>query len=205
MTRLYLIRHGEIDANRAQHWHGSTDSALNATGHRQAELMAAHLSRAVPALSAIYASPLQRTYDTAGYLAKAAEAPLIGDPRLVEYSVGVFEGRAYSWLREDGFFERMAADLDYAPEEGESVNEVCSRVTSALYDIAARHSDEDVAIVGHGAALAIAMSQMLEQKPYPFYPYHMSNTGVSELTVDASVKLVAFDQTNHLEDADTAA
>ncbi|MFM7119070.1 MAG: phosphoglycerate mutase family protein, partial [Gammaproteobacteria bacterium] len=36
MAQLLLVRHGQIRANIKGHWHGSTDSPLTWTGHRQA-------------------------------------------------------------------------------------------------------------------------------------------------------------------------
>ena len=34
-TRLWLVRHGQIQANVDGRWHGSTDSPLTATGEAQ--------------------------------------------------------------------------------------------------------------------------------------------------------------------------
>ena len=36
-TVIYLVRHGEIDANVARRWFGSTDGELNANGIAQAD------------------------------------------------------------------------------------------------------------------------------------------------------------------------
>ncbi len=57
-------------------------------------------------------------------------------------------------------------------------------------------------LVGHGAAFAILMAQLIDGAAYPFYDHHMSNTGVSrlEVTVDNVVSRPMFDDTGHLSE-----
>ena len=58
MTTLYLIRHGETDHNSSGRMQGWLDIPLNATGLRQAELLARRFKG--KRMDAIYASPLAR-------------------------------------------------------------------------------------------------------------------------------------------------
>ncbi len=69
---------------------------------------------------------------------------------------------------------------------------------SAFNEIRQKHAGEKVALVSHGAAMAIALSDLLKGSPFPFFDYHMSNTGVSQLVWGDSVALASFNDTAHL-------
>lgn len=198
-TTLYLIRHGEIEANVSRHWHGSTDSELNEKGRLQAQQMAVHMAHHHPEISAVYCSPLQRTFHTAAPLAKKLNLKLEAEDDLREYSIGDLEGTAYEVLMDEHkFFESIASSQDYAPAGGESPNQVCSRVVTALTRLRNRHLGQSIAIVSHGAALGIALTHLLENRVYPFHDYHMVNTGISKLIWSLKPRLEFFNMSEHL-------
>ncbi len=200
-TTLFLIRHGQIEANVDRHWHGSTDSHLNALGKRQAESMAEFVTRAHPEICTVYCSPMQRTMDTASPLAARLGVDLIPEDRLREYGIGELEGTPYEDLADvHGFFEKIRTSQDYAPPGGESPNQVCLRIVQALEQLRARHVGEAVAVVSHGAAMGIALTHLLEHRVFPFHDYHMVNTGYSKLVWAADPSLEFFNRSVHLND-----
>jgi broad specificity phosphatase PhoE len=69
---------------------------------------------------------------------------------------------------------------------------------SAAQEIRDRHTGEHVALVSHGAAIAILLSQLFNGIPFPFSGYHMSNTGVTLINWDFEPELISFDETLHL-------
>jgi len=198
-TTLYFIRHGEILANVERRWHGSTDSELNELGLQQAQCLGEYLKGNNSGISAIYTSPLKRTYRT---------AELVGSPigitphpisELVEFGIGELEDTPYEVLSEEiGFLEDIATDFHYAPPGGESVNQVAERMVSAIKNIAASHLGDEVAIVSHGAAIGIALAQLMDGTPFPFYQYHMDNTGVSKFIYSETIEMVFFNKVDHL-------
>lgn len=201
MTTIYLVRHGEIDANVARRWHGWTDSDLNDTGRLQARRMGAHLAALSPEISAVYSSPLRRTMDTARSLARLLETEPVTHDGLREWGIGHWEDQPYDVLRDKHkFFDAIAEDLDYAPPEGESINQVCSRMIGALEEIRARHAGESLALVGHGAALAITLANLLDGAPVPFYQYHMDNTGITKLIWRDRPVIEFFNVRDHLDE-----
>jgi broad specificity phosphatase PhoE len=199
-TSLFLIRHGEIDANANRHWHGSTDSALNVIGRSQAEQMAEHVAKHHPEISAVYCSPLQRTRHTAAPLAKRLQLELQPESDLREYSIGELEGSPVDTLiRKHNFFELIHESQDYAPAGGESVNHVRRRMVDAVIRLRDLHEGESIALVSHGAAIGIALSHLLEDKVYNFQKYHMGNTGFSKLVWSSEgVRLEFFNNSEHL-------
>jgi len=198
-ARLLLVRHGEIDANREQRWHGSTDSLLTPRGHEQVGRLVAHLARAHPDVVAVYTSPLQRAQQTANPIATALGVPLMLVPGLAEFGIGVFENELYADLAgRHGFFDRIASDPAWAPAGGESLGAVADRVSATWRQIAGAHPGAEVVVVSHGAAVAAALALLLDGDPRGWTRYHQRNTSVSELELEPTARVIAFDRVDHL-------
>jgi 2,3-bisphosphoglycerate-dependent phosphoglycerate mutase len=198
-ARLLLVRHGEIDANLAQRWHGSTDSRLTARGHEQVRRLAAHLARTHPGAVGVHTSPLERAQETARPIAAALNVPLALAPALAEFGIGVLENELYADLAGRlGFFEQIAANPDWAPSGGESLGAVAARIVTAWRDIAAAHPAAEVVVVSHGAATAAGLAMLLDGDPRGWTRYHQHNTGLSELELGREPRLLSFDRVDHL-------
>ncbi|MEJ6591045.1 MAG: histidine phosphatase family protein, partial [SAR86 cluster bacterium] len=87
-TTIYLVRHGQIDANVDRRWFGSTDSNLNAQGLQQADRLTALFQEQYPAITASYSSPLKRTMRTAKGVTGDFFGPASAHPGLREYAIG---------------------------------------------------------------------------------------------------------------------
>ena len=202
-THLILIRHGQIQANVDKRWHGWTDSALTDIGLSQAERVAERIHREHPDVSAIYASPLQRTFNTAQKIAEILQLEVIPEPGIKEYGIGVWEGETFSDLHKKfNFFSQVDADPDYAPEDGESIAQVGDRVSTALQSFLSRHPNEKVVAVSHGAALALGLAGLFDQDWYAWDKYHFLNTSVTEVTIGPDPKLLRFNCVEHLAGMD---
>jgi probable phosphoglycerate mutase len=199
-TRLLLVRHAQIGANLDLRWHGSTESDLTEHGREEVRRLAAHLERIRPDAAAVYTSPLQRAQQTARPIADALRVPLIVAPGLAEFAIGILENETYADLAgRHRFFEQIEADLDWAPPGGESLGAVGARVVAAWRAIAKDHPDAEVVAVSHGAAIAAGLALLLHQDPRTWVRYRPRNTGVSELELGPTPRLVAFDLIDHLD------
>src|SRR5436190_23897440 len=135
---LYFVRHGETDWNAEGRYQGARDIPLNDRGRGQAalngELLKQLLERAerAPTDFTWYVSPLGRTRETMDLVRKGTGEPLPDvtiDPRLIEISFGIYEGRLHSEIdaagREGGAGgmpiagERDARFWYFRPPEGE--------------------------------------------------------------------------------------
>jgi broad specificity phosphatase PhoE len=208
-TTIYLARHGEIKANVDQRWHGSTDSELTDAGKEQAELLASYLHGGEIAFDAIYTSPLKRARQTAEPTARLLGIEPLPLDGLAEFDIGVLENRSYEdLLNKDGFYRRIEEDINFAPPRGESVIQVGARMIDAIRKVGREHAGETVLMVSHGAAIAIALSYLLDGAYYPFHQYHSSNTGLTHLsipgdaiesdTMGEAIELRSFNRTDHL-------
>ena len=198
-THLIIIRHGQTQANVDHKWHGSTDTALNQTGEQQAQKAAERIAREHTDIAAIYASPLQRTLHTALRIGELLDIEVITDPRLQEYGIGSLEGTSFDDLRnQHNFFDLVAADPHYAPDRGESIHGVGTRVRSAFEEFAANHRGEKVVAVSHGAAMALALAGIFHDDWYQWHRFHFQNTAVTELQLGSSPRLLRFNCVHHL-------
>jgi probable phosphoglycerate mutase len=151
-VRLFLVRHGEALANPDLRYLGSRDDPLTDRGRWQATQLAQALAT-IP-LAAVYTSPLRRALDTALPLASAHRLDPISDARLVEGSMGTWEGlrRAEILARspEDvAHHQRWEADPTCGPPGGESIANVRSRVVACVQDLAERYGGSSVVLVSH--------------------------------------------------------
>lgn len=199
MARLLLLRHGQIRANRLGHWHGSTDSPLTWTGRRQVARTARHIARS-HAPAAIYSSPLKRCRDTAAAVAKRTGVPVTVVDELREYAIGEWEGMAFRQLmREHNFVEVATRDDNFAPPAGESLRQVAERIVPALERIDGRHGeDQQVLVVGHGAALAVALGTLLDGHARHWVNYHFANCSLTELSLKPIPYVNYFNLIQHL-------
>lgn len=201
-THLILIRHGQINANVEKRWHGWTDSSLNATGKQQAERAAARIAEEHPDISMLYASPLQRTRHTAEAIARLLNIDLVLEPDLREYGIGILEDAPFLDLEhKHGFFTRIRNDLDYAPEGGESVNQVTARISQAFARFMQQHQGEKILAVSHGAVMALGLARLLHNDPLEWDRYFFHNTSVTEVTLGPSPQLLRFNCIQHLQES----
>ena len=200
MAKLLLLRHGQILANREGRWHGSTDSALTLKGRRQVKRTARYIAGAAPTLEAIYTSPLQRCRDTAGVVARRLKMNCIVEEGLREYAIGEWENMRFKQLAEEHrFFETTRDDHDYAPPGGESLKEVAGRIVSAIRVINERHEGEaQVLLVGHGAAMAVALGSLLDENPGEWTNYPLANCSLPELVLSPAPYVNFLNSTYHL-------
>lgn len=158
---MWLVRHGQTNWNVEGRWQGQTPAAppLNATGLAQAEALAAQLDGAQ--FAALYSSDLTRARQTAEIIARRAGLPVAFDARLREVALGDWEGLlgsdvAARYSRE--LEERRRDPVRSRPPNGETVEELATRLSAALGEIAARHAGAPrVLVVTHGLAMATTL------------------------------------------------
>jgi alpha-ribazole phosphatase len=149
--RLYLIRHGEVEATAAGKLLGRTDTSLSERGLEQARLLAEMLSTA--RLSAVYSSDLQRARMTAEIIAKRSNLKVQESSAWREIDMGKWEGRTVAALHNDA--PQLIGQLFNDPASfkypmGESFAAFIARVQGALDQLLITHSRGDVALVAHG-------------------------------------------------------
>lgn len=161
-TRLYLIRHGATQLTAEDRFAGAVGVDLSDEGRHQAQRLSQRL--ADDAIKAVYTSPLSRTVETAGILARPHGLALVHRDGLREISHGRWEGLTRREV-EDRFPDEYAAwEMDpftFAPQSGESGLLVLARALPVVREIVLAHPGETVAVVSHKATLRLILSSLL--------------------------------------------
>jgi len=164
---LILLRHGRTAWNAAGRAQGHTDVPLDDVGRAQAAGAASAIAALAPVL--VRSSDLARAAETADVVAAACGLPVARDPRLREYDVGeragltipefaaAFPSEHARWAAAGGSFE--SAD---SVAGAESTSDVLARMLPALRSaFSALAPGETGVVVGHGAALRVALLALL--------------------------------------------
>ena len=155
---IYLIRHGETDANAARIVQRPT-VPLSARGRVQAAALARRL--AAVGIVGVASSDLNRAAETAAALATATGAVVEWDAGLQERNYGDVRGIAYADLPEDIFGPA------YAPPGGETWERFHARVDAAWERVTARAAGTPghLAVVTHGLVCQRILAAHLDPPP----------------------------------------
>lgn len=129
--KLLLVRHGQTDFNVSHRLPGQLPGVLlNAEGEHEARTTAEAL-RDLP-LTAIIASPLERTMATAAALNEGRGLEIKQDRDLLDTNYGRFSGQCWDDLdKRDPVWERYTSDPQHAPPGVESFAQVQKRAVRA--------------------------------------------------------------------------
>ena len=162
-TRLWLIRHAEVEPRYQRTFGGQIDMNLSPRGHAQAARLADYLHG--KPIDAIYASPMKRVQQTLAPLLKnGAPVPTIL-PGLREVDFGDWSG--YNWEQVQAKFGVHPYDwLDViergAVPKGESSLQFRARVEPCLFEIIRRHPGKIAAVFCHGGVIRMLLAILLE-------------------------------------------
>lgn len=158
MTRILIARHGETDWNREHRFQGHADPPLNELGRQQARELAEALAGS--GVTAVYASPLVRARETAEIVAAALALPVETRAALREVDVGSWQGLTRTEVEQrfpEGF-RRWLVDFSHGWDNGESYDELGTRVVAGLLELARRHTGERILVVTHGGPMRAAQA-----------------------------------------------
>ena len=152
MTILHLVRHGQSDWNAANRFQGHVDRPLTDLGRTQAEALAREL--ASTALEGIYSSPLRRALDTATAVAAGRDLEVVAHDGLREVDVGSWAGLTRVEVEErfPAEFRRWVEGGD-GWEDGETYEQMSTRVLAATVRIADAHGGGEILVVSHGGPI----------------------------------------------------
>lgn len=156
--KLYIVRHGETDWNKARKIQGQSDIPLNEFGRHLARETAKGLADVH--FDLCFTSPLSRAKETAQIILDGRDVPIIEEPRIEEMAFGEYEGKCCSsegWELPEEFRRFFDGPDRYrAPAGGEDFGQVRDRTGEFLEDLARdpKYEGKQILITTHGAALA---------------------------------------------------
>lgn len=160
-TLLLLVRHGQTPTTGATLPGRAKGLHLADQGHVQAGAAAARIA-GLKDVAAIYASPLERTRETAAPIAKALGLKVQAERGLLECDFGEWTGAKLSDLRkkpEWATVQRYPSGFRFPG--GESFVEMQQRIVSTLDRLAAAHRGKAVVAVSHADPIKAAVAHAL--------------------------------------------
>ena len=180
--RLFVLRHGETVFTRERRFAGWRDVPLTDAGLRQSEAAAAALSGV--AISAVFASPLERARTSAEAVAKPHRVAVQIMPAFRELGFGAWEGRTRAEVEaaEPALYDvwRTAPDRFAAPG-GESLPTVAKRVAEGIETLRADHDGESVVLVTHAVVIRLIVLDGLGLGPARLWSIDASPASITEL------------------------
>ena len=164
-TRLYLIRHGEVESRYHQVFGGSRiDMALSPLGQQHGHAISQWLSNTK--IDSIYASPMLRVQQTLAPLAvqRELQPTVISDLREVDF--GDWTGHRWDGIHEHfgvSAFDWLEIIETTGIPQGESAAELTQRVQPALLKVLHDSPHQSVAIFCHGGIIRVILALMLGQ------------------------------------------
>lgn len=165
-TRVFLVRHGATILTAEDRFAGATDVPLSDEGREQARRLAQRLRH--EKISAVYATTLGRTQETARIIADPHDLPIQIRDGLKEISHGHWEQMTRREVEAQWPAEAAAWDKDpytFAPTDGESGLAVTARALPVLMEIVRHHVGQNVLVVSHKATIRLLLSSLLGFDP----------------------------------------
>lgn len=203
--KLYLIRHGQTDWNVIRRLQGQVEIPLNEFGEELARKTGEGL-KDIP-FAACYTSPLGRAKQTAKLILEERDVEIIEDPRLLEMSFGIYEGRDLT-DREDVRLKNYREGFNHpekyiAPEGGETYQELMNRTKEFLDEIIniPEYQDKNIMITTHGVALAALLTGIKGNSLEDFWQEGVhKNCGVACVEVIGGSYKILFENKVYYED-----
>jgi Fructose-2,6-bisphosphatase len=191
MIRLYLIRHGETEWNKARRFQGWTDIELSDEGVEQARLLGQRFTKIN--IDEIYASPLKRAVATALPIAKTKGIDIIKNENFKEINFGEWEGMTASEI--SAKYGKDFDDFIVAPEKGEfpgdiSFDKVIDRIKVGLEEVLYEKKDKNIVIVSHGGIIRLMIQYLMEFDGEWYNKTWIDNTSISLIEIRKRGKLM---------------
>lgn len=170
-TRLFLLRHGEVETRYHRVFGGRIDMELSERGHEQAGRLSNWLARRP--FDAVYASPMRRVQLTLDPFRRHFAGEVTVLPGLREVDFGDWTGlgwdevqqrfgvSAYDWLQ---LLERNHV------AGAENLQHYHERIAQCLEVILREQAGKTVAVFCHGGVIRMALSILLKQ-PLSFFEH----------------------------------
>jgi probable phosphoglycerate mutase len=161
--RIVLWRHGRTEWNATGRFQGQTDISLDEVGREQADGAARRLASLQP--ERLVSSDLHRARDTMAALAALTGLEIDLDVRLRETFAGDWQGLTGAEISSrypEEYKSWRAGDPLLHVGGGETRQEVAERMAAAVRDVAARLSDDGLAVLTtHGGAARLGIAALI--------------------------------------------
>lgn len=184
MLKIYLLRHGQTAWNADNNRYcGRTDIPLTEKGLSQAEEVKKQLLGIE--FAAVYSSPLQRAYTTAGI---ASGKDVIRDDRLIEADFGTWENKTKEEFiaENESLWTNWMSDpaIYHAGGTGETGSEIVTRVDDFFSSLLQKYSSGNVMVVAHNGINRLYMAYKLGMPLKNYRQLVQENSAITRFELD---------------------
>ncbi|MGE0258877.1 MAG: histidine phosphatase family protein [Alphaproteobacteria bacterium] len=194
MALLHLLRHGQHNLGGGVL--AGRMPGVGLTERGRAEIAAACERLAGDNIAALYASPLQRTRESAEIVSERLRLPVEFRDDLIELDFGEWTGTTFNAIRADPRWRPWNQQRSLARiPGGETMRAVQHRAVEAVLDIAERHRDAASVVVSHGDVIRSALVFALGM-PLDFYGrIEVAQGSLSTIRIDdGGIRVVSINE-----------
>jgi broad specificity phosphatase PhoE len=180
---LYLVRHGETQANVDLLIHGHSNVPLTKAGEQQAKERRDHLRKIH--FAKIYSSDLIRANQTAEILNLDRKLPHETSELLRERNYGVYEGKPRETSKQ--LWEYLNTNPSHphvAESKVETSEHMAERALPYLKKISVAHQGENILVVTHGGLMRVILIHLGYAKIEQFSRHAIPNLAYFKLECD---------------------
>lgn len=168
---IWLVRHGESEAQKKHLMCGDLDIPLTPNGLLQAETLGKKISDSKIQFDKSYVSPLGRTLSTAQAMGLTNYQVL---PEIKEWALGIVGPKTFQQVSNEGLpLLKPRIDIHYAPEQGESLTSLNMRSKQCLSHILQHSPSDKLILIGHAGFFNMLLMEVFEipLHHFPFFDF----------------------------------
>ncbi|QBJ94944.1 bifunctional RNase H/acid phosphatase [Rhodococcus sp. ABRD24] len=200
-SRMLLLRHGQTELSVERRYSGRGNPPLTEHGRAQARAAAERIAEK-GAVAAVVSSPLGRALETADVAARALGLPVTIHEGLIETDFGKWEGLTFGEAaqRDPELHGRWLSDTSARPPEGESFDEVRTRIERVRDELTTSYAGSNILVVTHVTPIKTLLQLALDAGPSLLYRLHLdlASLSIAEFYPDGGSSVRLVNDTSHL-------
>ena len=198
-TRLFLLRHGETQANLEQRYQGQGDSHLSELGIDESEALSKFLAK--EDLAAVYSSTLSRSYETAKIVANPHKLEVTKIKDLMERNYGIWEGLTFEEIKKrfsDLYGSWLIEPAKTLIPNAESLEAMQKRGVAAVEALIEKQNGKTICVAGHGGMNRAILFHYMHIDLNNFWRIRQDNCCVNIIEFDHVPTVTLFNSTAFL-------
>jgi len=168
-VKLIFIRHGQTNWTKNKKMQGHIEIPLSRKGRKQIKKLANKLKKQGEKPDLIISSPLKRARQSAAIIASNFKILTTIDENLTEKDLGDLTGKTWKEVNKKYEFVSQTTDkrlgYDYSPYNGESIDDIKSRIEKFLNNIKEKYNHYNtIIVVTHAGILRILFSEIFHDQ-----------------------------------------
>jgi broad specificity phosphatase PhoE len=201
MTKIILIRHGNVEGIEPERFRGRADLELTPLGMARAAATAQRIAAAWQPC-AVFTSPLRRCVSTGRPIADAGRVRSETIDGLIDLDYGSWQWKTHEEARTGSpqLFDawRSAPQLVRFPK-GESLQDLVARTSDVLRFVLEKYAGKTVVIVGHDSVNKALLLQLIDQPLSAYWRLAQDFCAINEIDIEeTTIRVSRINETHHL-------